>query len=147
MIQKYQEFTLSLIFNFSHKSYEFQQTPRVKNKCHTLLEVFCEGIPKYSSRTAVEEMQLPNDLPISLDPYCKVIQVSYFIMATIRGCKIKIPITIGTVPLNFDLPIDSAVEDEPPRFLDVVERPRQPDFLISSRKFFIFESKIQFNFS
>lgn len=107
----------------------------MKHKCHTLLEVCCEGIPASSSKLVVEEIQLPNDLPISLDPYCKVIQVSYYILATMRGCKIKIPITIGTIPLNFDVEIDDATEDEPPRFLDVVERPRQPDFLISSRKF------------
>lgn len=72
-----------------------------------MVEVFKDGVAASTSRTVVENLQLPSTLVNTNNRICNVIQITYDlkIEAQTSGChsnfEMIFPIVIGTVPLNF----------------------------------------------
>ena len=87
----------------------FSHTPHCKTKLKVdkMVEVFKDGVAASTSRTFVENLQLPSTLVNTNNRICNVIQVTYElkIEAQTSGChsnfEMIFPIVIGTVPLNF----------------------------------------------
>lgn len=83
-------------------------SPRYKTKYNSekLVEVYAEGIGGNGITTFTKALKLPLTLLSTNTKYCNVVQVSYElkVVAEISGCqrnfKIRIPITIGNVPLG-----------------------------------------------
>lgn len=87
------------------------QTPRTNTKEEILneAEIRCGGVQKRNKTKFDQKLVIPAVPPSNLN-YCRVLNVSYEIQvqAKISGLHknpiIKLPITIGTVPLNIQIP-------------------------------------------
>lgn len=87
------------------------QTPSKKTKAETLseTEVRCGGVEKRNKAKYDQKIVIPPVPPSNMN-YCQVINVEYEIHVTAkiagihRNPVVKLPITIGTVPLNVSLP-------------------------------------------
>lgn len=91
------------------------QLPEKRTKIETLTitEIKCGKVQKKSATTFDQNIQIPT-LPPSNTNYCRFLNVSYEVRveALMSGFHsdliVKIPITLGTIPLNFSNPIPSA---------------------------------------
>lgn len=89
-------------------------TERRKEK---LVKVYGDGALKGQAISYVKDLKIPDWVDASNNQYCKAVQISYevYVRAESYGChnnfKVKIPVTIGAVPLNIDPDqiVDSAV--------------------------------------
>lgn len=87
------------------------QTPsmRTKEEILTETEIRCGGVQKRNKGKFEQKLTIPACPPSNLN-YCKVLNVSYevHLTAKITGIHtnpvLKLPITIGTVPLNVPMP-------------------------------------------
>jgi hypothetical protein len=87
------------------------QTPtkRTKEEILTETEIRCGGVQKRNKGKFDQKLLIPASPP-SNQNYCRILNVSYEVqvMAKIAGVHrnpvIKLPVTIGTVPLNIQVP-------------------------------------------
>jgi hypothetical protein len=84
---------------------------KTKSKCEKIVEVRAGGVKRREDKVHTEEIKLPMTLLKSNAKVCRVVQVSYALIVepVVDACcsgKVQfiIPITIGSVPLNFDVP-------------------------------------------
>lgn len=89
---------------FSQRS----STPHIKTKYEvtTLAKVRVDGVQGGCDKRIDQALKIPGDVKSSNSLYCKVVQISYLIevkaeIAFRRSIKRMIPITIGSIPLNF----------------------------------------------
>jgi hypothetical protein len=67
-----------------------------------------EGVGKMQTATIAKDFLIPPKIATSNAKYCEILQISYELVveAEMPGCrrnfKIAVPITIGSIPLNFD---------------------------------------------
>lgn len=86
---------------------------RTKNETITISEINCGKVNKKCSTTFDQTLNIPA-LPPSNMNYCRILNVAYevWVVAKMSGfhsdSTIKIPITLGTIPLNLATPIPSA---------------------------------------
>lgn len=86
------------------------QTPTTKTKAETLTEadIRCGGVTKQNKGKFEQQLIIPPVPPSNLN-YCRVLNVSYEIHVTAKISGIhqdpvlKLPITIGTVPLHMPM--------------------------------------------
>lgn len=73
-----------------------------------MAEIFIDGVKAASNISFQKDLQIPRILMASNSRYCNVVQITYElkIEALTSGCgsnpTIKIPITIGSVPMNLE---------------------------------------------
>lgn len=73
-----------------------------------MAEVYAGGCRASSSNKIEKDLKIPQIMVCSNSQYCNVVQIHYALKveAAVPGChgniEFVIPITIGSVPLNFD---------------------------------------------
>lgn len=98
--------------------YNSPQQSRKLEKKEVLLEARTEGVKAESSKTIQAGINIPRVMN-SNDKFCQVIIVTYYIEVEAEASgmhmnhKIKLPITIGTVPLTFDTQYEAAQMVQP----------------------------------
>lgn len=98
--------------------YNSPQQSRTLEKKEVILEAKTEGVKAGSSKTIQAGFNIPRVIN-SNDKFCQVIIVTYYIEVEAEASgmhtnqKIKLPITIGTVPLTFDTQYEAAPMVQP----------------------------------
>jgi hypothetical protein len=78
-----------------------------KSKLKRVSEAHCEGVKGSSSVKFEQDLIIPQNILSSSEKYCRVVQIAYElkIIGVTRGLhqdvEISIPITIGSIPINF----------------------------------------------
>jgi hypothetical protein len=97
-------------------------TPHSKSRCETekMVSICTEGVGEAKSKTIEKMLVIPGIMLSSNERYCRVVQVFYVVKveAISSGChnnpELTIPITIGTVPLNFNNNESQAIHPSAP---------------------------------
>lgn len=88
----------------------YSQTPRhkIKSESEKMVEIYVGGVEASRSTKIEKDLKIPEITICSNSEYCKVVQIFYAleVEAVVPGCHSNIdltfPITIGSIPLNFD---------------------------------------------